>query len=47
MESRIQNRCGDLLVVSDTSHPIFLRSPVDFLYRTVRDFLLDCYYKRL
>ncbi|KPM39267.1 hypothetical protein AK830_g7298 [Neonectria ditissima] len=46
-KSRIQNRCGDLLIVNDMSHPIFLGSPVDFLHRTVRDFLQDCYHQRL
>lgn len=46
-KARIQNRCSDLLVVSDTSHPIFLRYPVDFLHRTVRDFLQDSYYPKL
>jgi hypothetical protein len=44
---RIQNRCGDLLVVSDGEHPTFLLHPVDFLHRTVRDFLRDCYYEKL
>ncbi|KAK7429081.1 hypothetical protein QQZ08_004296 [Neonectria magnoliae] len=46
-KSRIQNRCGDLLIVNDLSHPIFLGKPVDFLHRTVRDFLQDCYHQRL
>jgi hypothetical protein len=46
-KSRIQNRCGDLLVVEDGPHPIFLDHPVDFLHRTVRDFLQDCYYQQL
>ncbi|KAM0421390.1 hypothetical protein ACHAPT_010744 [Fusarium lateritium] len=46
-KSRIQNRCGDLLIVNNMPHPIFLGSPVDFLHRTVRDFLQDCYHQRL
>ena len=46
-KGRMQNRCGDLLVVDDGRHPTFLLHPVDFLHRTVRDFLRDCYYKRL
>lgn len=46
-KSRIQNRCGDLLIVNNMPHPIFLGSPVDFLHRTVRDFLQDCYHQSL
>lgn len=46
-KERIQNRCGDLLMVSDGKHPTFLLHPVDFLHRTVRDFLRDCYYGKL
>lgn len=45
---RIQNRCGDLLVVDGngtTSN--FLDCSVDLLHRTVRDFLQDCYYEDL
>lgn len=38
-KSRIINRCGDLLLVNSGEHPIFLRNPVDFMHRTVRDFL--------
>ncbi|KAI4666946.1 uncharacterized protein J4E88_010367 [Alternaria novae-zelandiae] len=44
---RIQNRCSDLLVVNDEEHPLFLSHPVDFLHRTVRDFLEDNYYSQL
>ncbi|KAH6955665.1 hypothetical protein BKA56DRAFT_503443 [Ilyonectria sp. MPI-CAGE-AT-0026] len=44
---RLQNRCSDLLVVNEGYHPIFLLHPVDFLHRTVRDFLKDCYYQQL
>lgn len=43
----LQNRCSDLLVVDPGHHSIFLRHPVDFLHRTVRDFLQDCYYGQL
>jgi hypothetical protein len=46
-KSRLQNRCKDLLVVEDGLHPTFLNHPVDFLHRTVRDFLRECYYDRL
>ncbi|KAI0159875.1 hypothetical protein GGR52DRAFT_576619 [Hypoxylon sp. FL1284] len=45
--SRLFNRCGDLLLVSHGDHPIFLRNSVDFMHRTVRDFLQDCFYQRL
>ncbi|KAF7536590.1 hypothetical protein G7054_g4399 [Neopestalotiopsis clavispora] len=38
-KSRIINRCGDLLLVVPEEHPVFLRNPVDFMHRTVRDFL--------
>jgi hypothetical protein len=41
--SRVQNRCGDLLVVDDGPHPVYLSHSVDFFHRTVRDFLRDCY----
>ncbi|KAI9932532.1 hypothetical protein AWENTII_005169 [Aspergillus wentii] len=46
-KSRIHNRCLDLLVVGDGLHPTFHQHPVDFLHRTVRDFLQDCYYGEL
>jgi hypothetical protein len=46
-EVRLQNRCSDLLVVDHGDHPVFLSRPVDFLHRTVRDFLRDCYFKQL
>jgi hypothetical protein len=45
--SRVQNRCGDLLIVDPSPHPIFLSHSVDFLHRTVRDFLRDCYHNEL
>lgn len=46
--ARIQNRCGDLLVVRDSLQPAFLlQNPVDFIHRTVRDFLQGCYYAQL
>lgn len=41
--SRVQNRCGDLLVVDNLPHPVCLSHSVDFLHRTVRDFLRDSY----
>lgn len=44
---RIQNRCGDLFIVEDGNHPTLLDCPVDFLHRTVRDFLQDCYLRNL
>lgn len=46
-EVRLQNRCSDLLVVDHGDHPVFLSRPVDFLHRTVRDFLRDCYFNQL
>ncbi|KAK4149730.1 hypothetical protein C8A00DRAFT_37680 [Chaetomidium leptoderma] len=46
-KDQLQNRYKDLLVVERGSHPVFLSSPVDFLHRTVRDFLRDCYYDQL
>ncbi|KAK6210810.1 hypothetical protein LQW54_005858 [Pestalotiopsis sp. IQ-011] len=42
-KNRIINCCGDLLLVNPGEHPTFLRNPVDFMHRTVRDFLQDCY----
>lgn len=46
--ARIQNRCGDLLVVRGGFGPGFiLRNRVDFIHRTVRDFLQGCYYSQL
>lgn len=45
--ARLRNRCGDLLVVEDGDHPTLFDCPVDFLHRTVRDFLQDCYRKNL
>lgn len=42
-KSRLWNRCGDLLVVDSQPHPVFLSHSVDFLHRTVRDFLRDSY----
>lgn len=41
LKSRIRNRCGDLLFIDDEPHPVFLTHSVDFLHRTVRDFLRD------
>lgn len=41
LRDRIRNRCSDLLVVDDYAHPVFLEHSVDFLHRTVRDFLRD------
>ncbi|RYP08545.1 hypothetical protein DL765_008750 [Monosporascus sp. GIB2] len=41
LKDRVRNRCGDLLIVDDEPHPIFLSHSVDFLHRTVRDFLRD------
>ena len=45
--SRLQNRCGDLLVVDKERYPVFLSHLFDFLHRTVRDFLRDCYQSQL
>jgi hypothetical protein len=41
LKRRIRNRCSDLLIVDDEPHPVFLMHSVDFLHRTVRDFLRD------
>ncbi|KAI1572486.1 hypothetical protein PtrEW13061_011274 [Pyrenophora tritici-repentis] len=51
-KSHIRNRCSDLLVVDDEPvdivlHSSYLSHPVDFLHRTVRDFLQDSYYTQL
>jgi len=46
-KNHLQNRCKDLLIVEDGQHPTYLEHPVDFLHRTVRDFLRDCYYDSL
>ncbi|CAE7208490.1 hypothetical protein PTNB73_07634 [Pyrenophora teres f. teres] len=49
--SHIRNRCSDLLVIDEEPLPIkfnaYLDHPVDFLHRTVRDFLQDSYYMQL
>ncbi|KAL4909344.1 hypothetical protein BDW74DRAFT_174545 [Aspergillus multicolor] len=44
----LHNRCGDLVVINEQIEgpPIF-RHRVDFLHRTVRDFLRDNYYRDL
>ncbi|KAI0441725.1 hypothetical protein F4803DRAFT_407988 [Xylaria telfairii] len=47
LRDRIRNRCSDLLIVHDEPHPIFLSHSVDFLHRTVRDFLQEGYNKQL
>ncbi|KAL2675742.1 hypothetical protein Neosp_011933 [[Neocosmospora] mangrovei] len=44
---KIRNRCSDLLTVGEGEHPVFLTQPVDFLHRTVRDFLRDWYHDDL
>ncbi|CAI6338167.1 unnamed protein product [Periconia digitata] len=41
LQDRIRNRCSDLLIVDDGFHPLCLTHTVDFLHRTVRDFLRD------
>jgi hypothetical protein len=41
LKSRVQNRCGDLMVVEDGPHPVFLSQPVDFIHRTVAEYLRD------
>lgn len=45
--ARLRSRCGDLLIVDDGDHPSLFDCPVDFLHRTVRDFLQDCYLENL
>lgn len=46
-KGRMHNRCGDLLIVDEGRHPTFLLHPVDFLHRTVREFLREFYYEKL
>ncbi|VUC24312.1 unnamed protein product [Clonostachys rosea] len=46
-KARIHNRCSDLLLVDEGMHPVFLIQPVDFLHRTVRDFLRDWFHDKL
>ncbi|CAG9976002.1 unnamed protein product [Clonostachys byssicola] len=46
-KARIHNRCSDLLIVDEGEHPVFLIQPVDFLHRTVRDFLRDWFQDKL
>ncbi|KAF4946460.1 hypothetical protein FGADI_11098 [Fusarium gaditjirri] len=46
-KDKIHRRCSDLLVVDSSKHPVFLEQPVDFLHRTVRDFLRDQYIRQL
>ncbi|KAF2967776.1 hypothetical protein GQX73_g5820 [Xylaria multiplex] len=41
LKDRVRNRCSDLLVVDNEPHPVFFSCSVDFLHRTVRDFLRD------
>ncbi|KAF2795555.1 hypothetical protein K505DRAFT_416360 [Melanomma pulvis-pyrius CBS 109.77] len=41
LKDRVRNRCSDLLIVDHEPHPVFLSHSVDFLHRTVRDFLRD------
>jgi hypothetical protein len=45
--SWINNRCSDLLIIDEDEHPTFLSHSVDFLHRSVRDFLQDSYYSKL
>lgn len=47
LEARLQNRCGDLLIIDDKQHPVVLSRSVDFLHRTVRDYLRDTYHNHL
>ncbi|KAF5983799.1 hypothetical protein FCOIX_3015 [Fusarium coicis] len=46
-KDKIHARCSDLLIVDSCEHPVFLEQPVDFLHRTVRDFLRDQYIRQL
>ncbi|KAF2643043.1 hypothetical protein P280DRAFT_538892 [Massarina eburnea CBS 473.64] len=48
LKSRVQNRCSDLLIIHDwlDHRPNYQTHSVDFLHRTVRDFLLD-YHRQL
>ncbi|RSL77245.1 hypothetical protein CEP51_009228 [Fusarium floridanum] len=46
-KDKIKYRCSDLLIVGKDEHPVFLMQPVDFLHRTVRDFLRDWFQDEL
>ncbi|KAH5265392.1 hypothetical protein HBI70_141900 [Parastagonospora nodorum] len=46
-QARVRNRCGDLLVIDPGPHPVYLSHSVDFMHRTVQDFLRDCYHDNL
>lgn len=47
MKDRLENRCKDLLVIEDRQHPVCLNKPVEFLHRTMHEFLRKPYYKEL
>ncbi|RSL55942.1 hypothetical protein CEP53_006936 [Fusarium sp. AF-6] len=46
-KEKIKYRCSDLLIIGNGKHPVFLTQPVDFLHRTVRDFLRDWFQDEL
>lgn len=41
LKARVHNRCGDLMEVGNGPHPVFLSQPVDFMHRTVAEYLRD------
>jgi hypothetical protein len=47
MEARLRNRCGDLMEVANGPHPVFLSQPVDFMHRTVAEYLRDYHHDDL
>jgi hypothetical protein len=47
LKARLRNRCGDLMEVANGPHPIFLSQPVDFMHRTVAEYLRDYHHDDL
>jgi hypothetical protein len=47
MKARVRNRCGDLMEVANGPHPVFLSQPVDFMHRTVAEYLRDYHHDDL
>lgn len=47
LKARVRNRCGDLMEVANEHHPVFLSQPVDFMHRTVAEYLRDYHHDDL
>lgn len=47
MKDRLENRCKDLLVIEDRQHPVWYNKPVEFLHRTMHEFLRKSNYQEL